>query len=74
MIIGKDKTKVKCYEGALKHSEYVFTNVASDLQLVMEALEKDGIDIVKYPYIQLAYHAGSCEEMARICKSELEQG
>jgi len=74
MITGKDKMKVKCYKGALEQSKHNFERIAKDLKLVIDALDKDGINICGEPYWMLAYDHGSCEEMARICGNELEQG
>lgn len=73
MIIGKDGYKVKCFKGALAHSSRTFAQVAEDMRTIMDALKKDGININGDPYWRLAYDAGRCEEMARICKTELEQ-
>lgn len=74
MITGKDQMKVKCLKGALMQSKRDFEKLAEDLKLAIDALDKDGVNICGEPYWRLAYDLGVCEEMARICGNELEQG
>lgn len=73
MIIGKDRYKVCCFKGVIKQSSQTFADVAADVQEIMDALRKDGIDITKDPYWRLAQDTGRCEAMSEICKNELEQ-
>ena len=67
MITGKDKRRTEILEARNDHSKRLYAILAEDLRSILEALDSEGVNITRDPYWKLAYDAGACEEMAKIC-------
>lgn len=72
MILGKDQTKAKSMKGTIMMAEHLCTELEKDLLLIRKTLEENGISTISEPYWRLSYDMGRCNEMARICRNELQ--
>lgn len=66
MIIGKDKEKVRLLEAHVDHSRELFGKMDAVLMEIVNALRKEGVDVTKPPYCNLAYYSGRCQAMSEI--------